>query len=799
MLRTIYLLPTSDAYNAGTRYSGTGSSHLDRWPNSSPHGGSPLKTLWEVWRDATYDDLHETVAPYCSEATQGVCSYSKLALARQFGAKTTGLVTVEPPPTLSLFRRVKLHCWMDYFGHGGNSWFFPGFPPGHPHGPRAKFAMRARDSSAILQLGSFFEVGYSGSTGTPVGDRYCNGNQPSCGTGYDGPIHMEHEMLSHPEGGVFSLEDMLSLQVGIYAEIAAPGWDNSMSFARFRHFHFYVEVDVEDLGGYVVNVRNASSLELRLKRRARNRVTGRVPMDRAVGDVGSRAYLIHAKGPSVLPGGWGRRRLERRAGLVLKRRRYPETFEVEDEFFDLLPYACLAWAAYRIDGPWSPELQGLALVDKGAGYTHTRDQDAWSPRPGDGALMRLLEDSPNVSFHGLAAQGGGDVELVLRNYDMTLAGWSTVGSSGDFSVIQDMAVALVEEQGYRSSAKLSYGAGGGMGGRSRSLGTLPRASGEIVHLRAVVKNSIIQDPVTQKAEVYLSRSGGGLPSTEYWDDTARQWTTTPTYAAIPSSEPFGEVVMDAIPVDAAGATSDPTYTIAIGRFSSNLLNVVVHAGILNVQRGGAAFGKSYGARSPLVTLDAQLVRAADTHRMANSATPSAEIWSYTRGVAMVEVRPYWRAAAIPQNDVLPLLHARHGAGSYDALQFIAKDSPTNDVVRFERAVSGQPTFQLDCAITGVELTRAHILRAWGRWLGSEGWKEFGPFSVEVGYAVFLEATGALLAQASTIGRLTYEGDVATRDWVAIGSDESSRYADASIRTWETRRNPISGLEATWRL
>ena len=748
MLRTMYLLPTSDAYNAGTFYSGTGTSFLRRFPET--------KELWEVWRDATWDDLHETLTPYCTEATSGVCTYSNVrsSAPRQFGAKTTGLVTVEPPPSLSLFRRVKLHCWMDYFGHGGNNWFFPGFPPGHPHGPRAKFAMRARESSAILQLGSFYEVGYGGGTGTPPNDSYCNGNQPNCGTGYTGPIHMEHEMLSHPEGGVFSLEDMLSLQVGIYAEIAAPAWDIAQSSARFRHFHFYVEVDVEDLGGYIVNVRNASSLELRLKRRA---------------------------------------------GFVLKRRRYPETFEVEDELFDLLPYACLAWAAYRIDGPWSPELQGLALVDKGAGYTHTRDQDAWSPRPGDGVLMRVLEDNANVSFHGLAAQGGNDVELVLRNYDMTLAGWSTVGSSGDFSVIQDTAVALVEEQGYRSSAKLTYGAGGGQGGRARSLGTLPRASGEIVNLRAVVKNSVIQDPVTQKAEVYLSRSGGGLPATEYWDEAARTWTTTPTYNTIPSSEPFGEVVMDAIPVNAALATSDPTYTVAVGRFSSNLSNVVIHAGIVNVQRGGATFGKSYGARSPLVTLDAQITRGADTHRMVNSAASAGEIWSYSRGVAMVELRPYFRAAAIPQNDVLPLLHARHGAGSYDALQFVAKDSPTNDLIRFERAVSGQPTFQLDSAITGVDLTRAHVLRVWVRWLGSEGWKEFGPFSVEVGYAVFLEATGALLAQASTLGRLTYEGDVATRDWVGIGSDESSRYADASIRTWETRRNPISGLEATWRL
>jgi hypothetical protein len=92
-----------------------------------------------------------------------------------------------------------------------------------------------------------------------------------------------------------------------------------------------------------------------------------------------------------------------------------------------------------------------------------------------------------------------------------------------------------------------------------------------------------------------------------------------------------------------------------------------------------------------------------------------------------------------------------------------------------------------------------VLRAWARWLGDEGWNEFGPYSVEVGYGVFVEATGALVYQNSVIGTMTVPWpEAGQRDYLGIGCDES-RFLDGYVRMWETRRNPLHGMEAVWRL
>jgi hypothetical protein len=408
-------------------------------------------------------------------------------------------------------------------------------------------------------------------------------------------------------------------------------------------------------------------------------------------------------------------------------------------------------------------------------------------------LLRVLENYPNLSFEGLAVQGGGDVAICRRNYDLMQSGWATVGSSGTFSVVADATVSFVEEQGYLSSAKFTYGAGGGQGGRERSLGTLPFASGDRIHVRCIIKNTSVPTPGSQNAELRLRRTGGGLPADEYWDEALRDWTTTPAVIAIPSSGPYGEVVLDAIPCDAAAASSDPTYHAAVGRFSSNLSSVIIHGAIVDVQHSDDTVA---GCRTPLVTLAATITREADEHKMEH--VWGRELWVQERGVAVAEVRPFWRAEDLPADAVKPILHAEHTATDWDALQFVPKTG-TDDLIRFERALDGEGTYQLDCPIAGIDLTRLHVLRAWVRWLGADGWKEYGPYSVEVGYAVFVQATGVLVGTGSVVGTLSSTTAVPTdRDFLGIGFD-GTLFLDGWVRMGETRRNPIHGLEAVWRI
>ncbi len=750
-------------------------SGCSRDPGSSnyPADNVPSMSLAEVWSDAV-DDTYWYCWPNKTLGGSGII-----------------LASFPAPPTLVLFNSVKIEAWWSYSQMGPNNWYFPA---DNAFGPRACLVVRNR-AKTDNNYSAWHEI-----TGAEIAEH--NENINTGNGGYLGPLLQEWIMAAHPEGGPWTYDDLsaANFAAGIKVEAAPPAYivDPGNSMFKIRVHKLRVTLTVEDLGGYVDNIRHASALMLRLMRRARNTVALRSFADRTVGSVGSRVYMSHPRGPSVLPGGWGRRRLERRPGMILKRTIYPETFKVEDEVFDLQAYACLAWAAYRIDCAWSPELQGLALLEKGGGYTHARAQDGWSPRPGDGSLMRVIEAYPNISYWGLAAQGGGDVAEALYNWDMMQTGWITVGSVGDFAATADTSVSLVEEQGYLSSCKLVYGAAGGRGGRGRILGTFPYNAGHYLHVRAIVRNTSVPVPATQNGEWYLERYNGGLPAPEYWDEANRIWTTTATYNAIPSDEPFGESVADAIPCDAPAASSNPTYSVGAGRFSGNLTSVTLHGAIVDVQYSTAGAGGSYGARTPLVVLDATITRVADVHRLVNSTTESAEVWSYTRGVAVAEVQPFWRAAVLPTNTVKPLLHAYHAAATWDALQFVAKTG-SDDLIRFERAVSGEATFQLDCPIPSLDLTRAHILRVWARWLGADGWKQYGPWSVEVGFAAFLESDGSLVKTGSVVGALAYQGNVATRSWLGIGNDDAGRHADAYIRMIEVRRNPISGLEALWRV
>jgi hypothetical protein len=405
-------------------------------------------------------------------------------------------------------------------------------------------------------------------------------------------------------------------------------------------------------------------------------------------------------------------------------------------------------------------------------------------------LYRVLEAYPNLSYHGLAVQGGGDVTKCNRNYDCQQTGWSTVSSSGDFSAAASTTVSMVEEQGYLSTSMLTYGAGGGKGGRERSLGAI--GDGRL-HLRLGIKNTSIPSPLTQNGEWYLRDTAA---ANKYWNNTTRTWVdAAPVYNAFPSDKPYGEVIVDSIPCPAA------TYYIGVGRFSANMGPVTLHAGLVDVQFSDTTVA---GARTPLVVLDTPLTRVAETHKMTH--VYGRDLWVPERGTAIIEVQPFWRAEDLTAAAVKPLLHAQHSdtLDTWDALQFVPN---TTDNIRFERAIDGEVTYQLDCPMT-VSLTRAHVLRAWVRWLGSDGWNEFGPNSVQVGYAVFLESDGSLVETNSILGTLDPAIESLSklkqwraayqRNYLGIGCDET-RYLDGYVRMWETRRNPLYELEAIWKV
>lgn len=740
----------------------------------NPTANGPYKKLYEVWNT-------ETPVPY-------YYAYCWPFTPEPWWSPYNQAIGFEKGPTLALFTKVTITCGFDYSQAGPNNWYFP---PTNAHGPRCTIILRNREKTDWI-LGT----GTATYTITGVDDYNVNINTHP---GEYKLYTLTWEMTAHPQGGPWTYDDILDLAAGVRYAFSnggnhrppKPFNPSQGSNYKIRVPYLKVTLDIEDLGGFVSNVRAAASITLRMMRRARNVIKPVTLIDQAPSLVGERVYMSHPKGPSITRTGWGQRRLERRPGLILGREYVPEEFRVEDDVYDLNAFNCLGWGTYRIDAPWNPELQGVALIDKGRGWTHVRNQDAWSPRPGDGVVNRVLPDYPNVSFHGLAVQGGGDTAVCLYNYDLMQSGWSTVASTGNFTATADTTVHMVEEQGYLSCARLRYGPAGATGGRERSLGSL---AGGRLHVRILVRNTSVPDPATQKAQWYLRRGS------DYWNEVQREWIVgTPVYNDIPSSRTFTEVVADCIPITVA------TYHIAIGRFSSAMSAVTIHAALVDVQQTDTTVA---GARTPLVTLGATINRVADTHKMAH--VYGRELWDQNRGVAVCEFQPFWDSTQLPVNTVKPILHAQHAAGTWDAIQFIHPNSGF-DKIRFERVISGEPTYQLDCdlgeGIFSTILSRLLVCRVWARWLGEDGWGEFAPYSVEVGYAAFtigedpdtgaetlsLERTRSAIGSLTSQIRVTYE-----RDYLGIGCDET-RYLDGYVRMWETRRNPIHGVEAIWRL
>ncbi len=776
--RIVYLIPADDPRPLEAR--------TTVQPGSSKYynTNTPSVKLAEAWADGAWDaaDPHPCGG---TKPWNGTCSWGGLAPHKTTGGDAHMVVSLEPPPTLALFTKLTFHWNFDYQQSGPNNWYLP---PSNSFGPRTRFAMRNRADDGWLYPGSWFDLDALG----VAGQTNCRVEQTSCGGAYVGPYDASEELLSHPEGGPFELEDLIDGQFGVNIAVDSPAFDETQgSFFYVRVFHFYLELEVQDLGGDVGSMRHAASVDNRLFRRRRSTAQIMVPdtyADRALFDV---FRVAHPRGPAVGQDGWGERLLDRRALQLVSRTYWPESFRVQEEGFDVRDYQCSAWGVFRIDGAWTPELNGLCYLDQGGGFAETRAQDGWSARPGDGVLLRVLDDYPILSREGLACNGPDDVAISLRNYDPGQASWSQISFTGDTATAESTAVTMVEELGYLTSQALTFGATAGTGGFSQSLGTVQRSGDARLNVRAVVRNLQVDTPGSKFLEYALIRTGerSTVPFTEYWDATNRTWSASAVYNPIDSSAAFGELVSDGIPCDDGLSDFDPTYSHQIGRFSSSISDAEFVVALTDVQKGGAPFGFSYGTRSPLVTLDAEITRVASSFEIDNTVGPS---WFVDRGMVVAELRPFFRSELFPDGQIKPIVVARHSGTDVDRLD-IVRDSGAN-VLRFSRDwLAGLQSVEVALP----ELTREHVLRVWAWWLDDEGFGEYAPRTIRVGWGRYLYADDSFVDEGSALG-VNQAGTVGSTDWVRLGLDDSGNYLDGWLRMFEVRATPVHDVEAIWR-
>lgn len=773
--RINYMFPASTAIQDPGE--GDKGGHINVEPNGSGYGGSPQMELWEAWADSGVKDYPQDPHP-CGGPSGHSCSLVYFWPVRTTGGNAHALVGFDRPPTQVLYEKLTFRCWYDYSQQGPNNWYTGA--PNNSYAPRIRFVMRNRANDGYLYDGTWYTVD---------GTNNCRITSTNCGAAYVSPTEITWELLAHPEGGPFTLEDMIALKAGVNIDIDGPAFDGTEgSFFKFRTFHFHLEVETEDLGGYVDNMRNATARWLRIQRRGRREVKLIVPADLDNLELGQVHGLEYSRGLHPEGRGWGHKPLERRLVLPMRRERNPELLTTSYGLMDLREIACLLWASYRIDLPWGPDLSGLAWLDQGGGFSTARNQDAWSPRQGDGVLMRVLPDYLPLDYEGMPVCGPDDVELVLRNYNPNDVAWSSVGVSGGLTFSDDVDVVMVDELGYTPSCRFTFGGTAGQGGKEQSIGTIDHASGILLHVFARVRNVSVDTPGSKFMEFVLKRDKtvSSTPVTEYFDFAAGTWGTSPVYNPFAASEPSAELLADAVPCDTT-ADSAPTYTVQFGRFSSAISNAVFVAGLASAQKATTAI-KDYGLRPPLVSLDATVTRIEDVPRIENPST--ARVWYGGRGTFVGELRPFWRASLLTEDK--PIMYARHSASEYDRLDFLSSSA-----LRFRRYVSAV-AYDVSVNVSTV-LTRAHVLRFWCRWLDDAGWEDLAPYAISVGFAVLDWDTGERLEQgvahaSGPAAPPTLDADA----YLHPGHDGAAAYLDGWIRWLETTLSPLAESECLWR-
>lgn len=726
---------------------------IDVDPNGSVYGGSPQIALWQAWKQGWTESHGAGDIP----PTEDVAGWTLSAVNISLYAAAS--VLFDQAPTLALFTKLTFEMLADYGQGKPNNWFFP---PDNAFGPRIQFRLRDR-------AGTGWHYSPVSEIGVDIDENATNLNF-NTGTGYTGPASLSWVLFSHPEGGPFTLNDMNHLAAGVHLSFAAPVWDAG-KFNRVRILAYRIRVELQDLGGYVRSVRHNASTTLRLLRRARNTIAYTVPITDQPKPIGDYVHFASREQE------WGDQALERNSGQIVQRVYWPEAKRIDDIAFDLHDYSAEAWAAFMLPISWTPELSGLAYLDQGGEFVIDRAQDGWSLRPGDGAALRVLEDYPILSDQGLACHKGGEESACLYGQNFT-TGWTSTDVTGGLTFAVETGSVTADELGYQVSTRFTFGGTPGTGGKKQEFSL---TSGDVVNIRARVRNLTVDTPGSKFLEVAFHDNSGN-----YWNEATRTWDASPVYNAIDASGAFGETIFDQVPI-----SNTETHTLKIGRFSSAIAQATFVVGLADLFIGGDGTGM------PLLNLGVTSTRVGDIFEMDNLA-PYTFLYR-SRGQMIVEWRPWWRAEELVADAVKAIWYAGDSTDAYyDRFDFVAKDGPTADLLRFTRYdTGGTQTFDLEMLDSNgdpLDLTRAHVVRTWVRWLDAAGFKDRGPYEVAIGYAVY-DLSGNLIVQRE--GATVFDPpDSLLEGYVLIGSD-AVEALDGWARTFEAKSNPVTGDEAIW--
>lgn len=317
------------------------------------------------------------------------------------------------------------------------------------------------------------------------------------------------------------------------------------------------------------------------------------------------------------------------------------TAKITLKCLDLREYYCSVWSPLRTDVGMTPDLTGIAMIDRAGGWMTTRDQLAYGERPGGETdlnqtqlYQEVLANQPIVSRFGLQVEGGGDTNNLLNSTFSegsgdTFTNW-TKTLSGSAVGVNWTLYTLIDAMGFRRSIQLATFNAGENAYVSQTVSGM---SGKRLFVKIHYRDGGMIDSTIWRAQ----RSS----DSKWFRDSDSSWQVATTDNELPHTgnalfgEFFASTMLD---LSAVGAT---TVTVHAGIFSATpaveqitQLNAVE---LISVSTTDSTSSARY--RSPLPTKAATVTRTKNETWFVNDT--AVRVISLTRGFVKLGFRPGW--------------------------------------------------------------------------------------------------------------------------------------------------------------
>lgn len=393
---------------------------------------------------------------------------------------------------------------------------------------------------------------------------------------------------------------------------------------------------------FVTNsVRTSLSLMLRLLRRPVRYFTIDLPPVHAYVEPGDTVWVSHVLMPWTTEydgSDWTTYPM-----LVVSITDSVQPAKVSLKCIDLREIYCTWWSPFRTDIGMTPDLNGIAILDRAGGWYTTRDQLAYGERPGgDNVFQEVLANTQLIDGAGLWIQGGADVNHLLNSTfsegtGNSFTNWTST-TSGAAIAVEWKLYTLIDALGFQRSCQLATYAAGENAYLSQTVNTMGNKK---LYARVFYKNGGAYDDLTLR----IQRSDNST----YWRDSDSTWQGSATDNVIsPKSGVVNSLRWVSNLIDLTGITCN--LTVSLGHFScaSALAQITQLQGCELIEMTTDT-GPYCRWRSPLPTKAAAVTRVRDLTYIVNST--AVGVLSTERGFVKVTVTPHWDHADLVDQEI----------------------------------------------------------------------------------------------------------------------------------------------------